>query len=426
MLDLLIVGAGLTGLIAANTAAQAGLKVKIIGKGLGAAHWSAGTIDVLGYAPFLKQEYVVEPLDGVVQLTRHNEAHPYALLDEGELASALDSFRLLMNDAGLPYGQANKHENLLLPSPVGAARPTYLAPQAQIGGDLKKNEPMLIAGFEGMRDFYPLLIAENLAKMGLQTRGAIMPMDLITDRRDANTVQLAQGLDKETQRERLGQHLKGLVHPGERIGLPAILGLHKHAEVVAELERISGAAVFEIPTLPPSVPGIRLLAALQNHLRHLGVRIEPAMEVISAKVRAAENGTAGRVEWLESKTTARPMQHRAAKFLVATGGLLGGGFNSDHNGRVWETIFDLPLTIPQDRSEWFDRKFLSADGHPVFTGGVAVNRRFQPVTADRRVCYENLWAAGHMLAGADPIVERSTEGIAVATGAAAGKAIVAM
>ena len=51
MLDLIVIGAGLTGLMAAHTAAQAGLKVKVIAKGLGALHWSAGTVDVLGYYP---------------------------------------------------------------------------------------------------------------------------------------------------------------------------------------------------------------------------------------------------------------------------------------------------------------------------------------------------------------------------------------
>ena len=61
-------------------------------------------------------------------------------------------------------------ENLFLPSPAGAARPAFLAPQAQLAGDLSRSEPMLIVGFEGMRDFYPLLIAENLTKSGYQAR----------------------------------------------------------------------------------------------------------------------------------------------------------------------------------------------------------------------------------------------------------------
>ncbi len=48
MLDLLVVGAGLSGLMAAYAAAQAGLQVRVVAKGLGALHWSAGTIDLLG------------------------------------------------------------------------------------------------------------------------------------------------------------------------------------------------------------------------------------------------------------------------------------------------------------------------------------------------------------------------------------------
>jgi len=86
----------------------------------------------------------------------------------------------------------------------------------------------------------------------------------------------------------------------------------------------------------------------------------------------------------------------------------------------------LPLTVPQDRSKWFDSSFLSPAGHPVYTGGVMVNRNFQPVSAAGQVIYKNLWAVGHMLAGTDPILERSVEGIAIVTGIAAGKAIASM
>ncbi len=84
---------------------------------------------------------------------------------------------------------------------------------------------------------------------------------------------------------------------------------------------------------------------------------------------------------MASKTTGRPLKHRAENFLLATGGILGGGFNSDRTADVWEVILDLPLTVPQDRSEWFDSRFLSPGGHPVFTGGVMVNDDFQPVTS---------------------------------------------
>jgi glycerol-3-phosphate dehydrogenase subunit B len=426
MLDLLVVGAGLSGLMAAHTAAQAGLKVKIVNKGLGALHWSAGTIDVLGYTSGTDLQEVQRPLEGVAKLAEENPSHPYALLDSAQISNALQTFRELAESLGLPYGgAANVEENLLLPSPAGAVRPTFLAPQAQLAGDLSRPEPLLIAGFEGMRDFYPFLIAENLTKAGYQARAIMLPKDMLTSRRDANTVQLAQELDDEARWSKLGKHLKNLLRLGERIGLPAVLGLHAHSDVIAGLEQICGVPVFEIPTMPPSVPGIRLFTALQNNLRSMNVRVETSMEVTEAQKTAAQNGAAGHLEWLESKTTTRPIKHRAENFLLATGGILGGGFNSDQYGRVWEVILDLPLTVPQDRSEWFDSSFLSPVGHPVYTGGVKVNADFQPVSAAGKVIYDNLWAVGHMLAGTDPILERSIEGIAIVTGIAAGKAVAA-
>ncbi len=295
MLDLLVVGAGLSGLMAAYTAAQAGLKVKIVNKGLGAMHWSAGTVDVLGYTPETPQKAVFRPLEGVANLVQGNREHPYALLDSEQISAALNTFRSLVEELGLPYGGANDEQNLFLPSPAGAARPAFLAPRAQLAGDLSRPEPILIVGFEGMRDFYPLLIAENLTKLGYQARAVVRPMELLTDRHDANTVQLAQGLEDEDRRSRLGQHLQKLVQPGERIGLPAVLGLEAHSKVIADLEHLCGAPVFEIPTLPPSVPGIRLFTALRDKLRTLGVRVETAMEVTDGR---KDNGT----EWVSGSS----------------------------------------------------------------------------------------------------------------------------
>ena len=58
----------------------------------------------------------------------------------------------------------------------------------------------------------------------------MLPMDLLTDRHDANTVQLARGLDDRRAARDLAKHLQKLVQPGERIGLPAVLGLDAHSE----------------------------------------------------------------------------------------------------------------------------------------------------------------------------------------------------
>ena len=154
---------------------------------------------------------------------------------------------------------------------------------------------------------------------------------------------------------------------------------------LADLEQQLSASIFEIPTLPPSVPGIRLYQALRKHLLQLGVRVEAGMEAIGFKTDGG-----GTIRWVETATSARPLKHHAKSYLLTTGGILGGGFNSDHTGRVWETIFDLPLTVPQQRSQWFQPAFLHPIGQPVFHGGVPINRQFQPVQPIRRSCLRQL------------------------------------
>ena len=420
MLDLLVIGAGLSGLTTALAAAEAGLTVRIVAKGLGALHWSAGTIDVLGYlpgAPFA----VEEPFAAIAQLP---ERHPYRILGAERVAASLRRFQTLIAQAGLDYtGAPDLARNQLLPSAVGAVRPIFLAPAAQQHGDTQASAPMLIVGVAGLRDFYPELVAENLAKQGIHARAAFVPWESVADQRDRNNMQLAIGLDDPAQRRKLAQALKALMRPGERIGMPAILGMADHAAVMAELEAATGATLFEVPTLPPSVPGARLHAALRNALRARAVRLESNMEAIGFGVDEGPQGA--HVAWVETATSARPLRHQARAYVLATGGVLGGGFTSDPTGRFWERIFDLPLTVPQDRRAWFRPAFLDTAGQPVFHGGVAVDDHLQPLDGAGSRVFANLWAVGGALADADPIMERSMEGIAIATGMVAAAHVAA-
>jgi glycerol-3-phosphate dehydrogenase subunit B len=408
MLDLLVIGAGLSGLTAALRAAEGGLRVKVVAKGMGSLYWAAGSIDVLGYVGG-EERAVENPWERMSEL---DAGHPYRLLGETRVRNAIDWFQQSAVEMGLDYASAGER-NLLTPSPAGAWRPTYLAPGGQRAGAASDARQMVIVGFQGMRDFYPHLIAHNLAAQGQTVRAAMLPWSVLSEQRDRNSVQLAEAVDDPRTQQRLIDALKLVVKPGERVGLPAILGLHNHAQVLSTLRQGLNADIFEIPTLPPSVPGIRLATALRHELKRHGVRVEIGMEAVGFH---AENGA---IQYVETATSARPLKHRAQAFLLATGGVLGGGFDSNHEGSFWETVFDLPLTVPQDRRQWFRPLFLDERGQPAFRGGVAVNDAFQPVDAAGTPVYVNLWAAGGLLAHADPILERSLEGVAIASAVAA-------
>lgn len=414
MLDLLVIGAGLTGLAAAITAAQSGRTVRVISKGLSALHWAAGTIDLLGYLP--DHTAVDAPLAALEQLPA---PHPLRKLTPETLRLAFAQLQGWLATEGLVYVGSEREANLWLPSAVGAKRPVYLAPIAQATARLDDPSPLLIVGFDRLNDFYPALIADNLSRQGHSARAHTLPLSLITDRTNANTIHLAEGLDDLARLDTLVEVLRPLVKPGERIAFPAILGIEHHAQVIDTLQKRLGAPIAEIPTLPPSVPGLHLHRALVRRLVQLGGRVESNMTAVEF---GAEDG---KLAWVATATSARPLRHRAHAYLLATGGFLGGGFHSDHTGRSWEPVFDLPLTLPGNRGQWFRPHFLDPAGHPIFHGGVQVNEAWQPVDTAGNVIYENLWAAGNLLAHADAIRTRSREALALGTGVAAVQAILA-
>ncbi|MGE5139215.1 MAG: glycerol-3-phosphate dehydrogenase subunit GlpB [Rudaea sp.] len=413
MLDLVVVGAGLAGYMAAYEAARAGLRVKVIARGLGALHWSAGTVDLLGYYPD-DRSAVDRPIDSIGELVEQNPLHPYAVATLDRLGESLKQFLTLAFEQGLPYvGARRAGSNIWLPSPAGAARPTFLAPEAQAAGDLGSAVPMLIVGFSGLRDFFPELIAENLRKHGHAARAELLPYELLSEMRDRTNVQLAGELDRPERRENLAASVRKILRPGERVGMPALLGLGEHREVIQDLARFIGAPIFEIPTLPPSVPGVRLNMAMQKGLEKLGVRVDLNMNVTGFEAEG------DRLLYLESETSARPLKHYADSFLLATGGILGGGIETDHRRNARECVLNLPLVLPD--GNWLAPHFFEPNGHPIFRSGVRVNERFQPLDLAGAPVYRNVFAAGALLSDADPIRERSLEGIALATGFAAGR-----
>ena len=459
MLDLLVIGAGLTGLFAAYTAARAGLRVRVIAHGAGATHWHAGTIDLLGYVGN-RDEAVANWTQALPELP---PAHPYRLLGVETIVTALDEFQRLTAAAGLPYVRPpatmklpapnapeepisqksdldekvdndNFGRNCLLISPVGAPRPVYLAPAAQQAANLEDDRPLVIIGLEGMPDFYPALSAENLQRQGFHARTASLNLSPLSRRRDISPLQMARTLDKLEAQAQFTEMVADTVAPGERVGLPALLGMDAHTSLLTQLQeavvdrgqdssqhsgrRGTNLSVFEIPTLPPSVPGLRLDAALRTQLASLGVRVEIGMEV------CAFHASGRRIQWIGTETGSRPLRHTASNYLLATGGILGGGIYADRCGRVKETVFDLPLTAPQARSHWLRPLFLDKRGHPIFQAGVSVNHHFRPLDQSDAPVYDNLWAAGSILAHTDPVRERSREGIAIATGYAAANGVI--
>ncbi len=407
--DTLIIGAGLAGLTAAWQATARGHKVRVIAKGWGATHWLSGCIDVLGYYPLDNPEAVRSPARAIDQLIAAQPDHPYARIGKQRLAEALIALKELCGAAGYPL-HGSLERNWLLPSAVGAFRPTCLAPEMMLAGDLSNTAPMLIVGFRQLRDFYPALVADNLRKQGVPASHFTLDLTSLEERHYNNPITLARMMEDTVFRSELVAQLQPHVSNVERVGFPAVLGVHRAMEVKEALENRLRRPVFEIPSLTPSVPGIRLHRILLEAVHRNGGRV---FEGLSAESATSENG---QITSVYTSSAGRSRAHRFDRYLLATGGILGGGIDTDYQGHIREVIFNLPVRHPADRQSWFRQAFLDRQGHPIYRAGLAVNDQWQATNGSERPVFQNLYVAGTTLAGCEYIRERSFEGIAIGSG----------
>ncbi len=409
--ETIVIGAGIAGLTAAIGRAERGERVLLLAMGHGATHWSAGCVDLLDAGD--------DPTAALAQLVAEQTQHPYALAGLPALEGGLARLRAACAAAAYPLVGSPAH-TLYLPTAVGALRPTCLAPITMIAGEARQltdGRPTLIVGFHALRDFFPPLIAANLRSQGCNAEGLYLDLPSAAQRRDLTPVALARLFERPAVREQVGAALAEHVRRSGfvRIGMPAVLGLRHAVAVVNDLQARSGALIFEIPTLPTSVPGLRLFSVLETAAQQAGVRVQ-----IGAPVQRAE-ADGDILLAVYSEAAAREQRHTARRWVLATGGVLGGGLRTAPDGLVRETALDLPVQAPAGRAVWFDQRFLAEAGQPVFKSGLAVDAQLRPLDAAHRVVYQNLVAAGGIIAGYDPIREGCLEGVALATGYAAGQ-----
>lgn len=413
MSRILIIGAGYAGLMAGWQAAQRGHGVQVIAKGWGATHWLSGCIDILGYQPLDNPEPVASPAAEMAGLLAEHEEHPYALIGQKRLAAALEALSDLCAAQNYPlHGSLDK--NWLLPSGAGTARPTCLAPATMIAGDMRSAEPMLIVGFKQFQDFHAKLIADNLSAYGIPAKDVTLDLPSLGARLFTTPTIFALLTEESAFQQELLAALRPHLGQAARIGFPAVLGMDQSTAVHAALEKALGRPVFEVPTLTPSVPGMRLQHILVRAIQAEGGRVTPGVEALDAKMQD------GRVTTVYSETPARTMPHRYDLYVLATGGILGGGIVTDHAGHIRETIFNLPVTCPPDPLDWFRRDFMDNRGHPIYRSGIAVDDQFRPVNGGD-VLYDNLFCVGTTLAHGEVIRERSFEGVALGSGYAAAQ-----
>lgn len=412
--EVLVVGAGPAGLATALRLAEDGHRVRVLARGNGFTHWGAGGIDVLGRAG---EQLVERPLDAIEQLPAE---HPYRVVGIRSLRAGLDWFQRTMASAGLEF-TGDPAANRGQVTALGTLRPTCLLP-APAAGELRGN--IAVVGFEGFRDFSPAFCAAGLQRRvsgdGSRISVAEAPLPAWDHGRYFTAVELARAIDDEDFRTRLAPGLARAAGDAGTVVVPAVLGLRGGHEPWADLERRTGLRLIEAVTPPPCVPGIRLYETYRLRLNQLGVRWQFGFPALGVET------SGDRVTAVRGEGAAREITISCDQLVLATGGVAGHGIDARRDGSLVEVVAGLPVTgVPdtgrQDRTAFVGERFLGA--HPIGAAGVRVDGELRPVDSAGNPLYSNLRCVGGLLAGHDPTIEGSREGVALATATRAAEAL---
>lgn len=406
--DLTVIGSGVTGLAAALFAAQSGIRTLLMG-GSGQSDFSSGLIDLMGVHPVSQGTRWENPWAAIEALRRNDPRHPYALLDAGLIRRALTTFLSFTAETGLPY-RWKQGQNTPVPTAMGTIKHTFGVPAGMWAGTTvtQSREPLLIVDFEGLKGFTARQIASLLGTIRPGVRSLRVPNPLGASVRELLPGHLAAGFESPDARARLADLIKPRLDGAARVGLPAVIGLHRHEEAMMELTDRIGAAVFEIPGTWPSIPALRFQRALTGRLAEMDVVLMRSNRVFGARADGADGFV------LHTGNGAARTRILTRGVILATGRFLGGGLSSDRSG-IRESVFDLPLFMPEDREGWHRRSFLDARGHPLNRAGIIVDEAMQPLNKRQQPVYPGLFAAGTILAHQDWKREKCGTGLSIAT-----------
>jgi len=414
--ELAVIGAGMAGMAASLFACNRGISVAQLGATGGIA-FSSGFLDLLGVHPVEESKRLSDPWAGLSAVQGDMPLHPLGRVPIGDIRAALAEYLRFLESVGLPY-LSLLESNAEVLTLLGTVKPTYAAPLTMWSGvrAWKEKRPCLFLDFQGLQEFNANLVSANLKAEWPATRSERLTFPGSGSADRLYTRHLAREMELSDTQEKLARLIRSHVRQDECVGMPAVLGMRESPRVLARMQEMIQAPLFEIPTLPACVPGLRLKESFEAYLPSRGVKAFWQRQVRA--VRRVEGGPfvlnlggGGEVEEI-----------RAEAVLLATGRFFGKGLVADR-GRIRETLFGLEVRQPENRSHWHHRDLWDPRGHPVNRAGLETDESFRPLGVSGQAAYPDLYASGSILAHQDWMRMKCGSGLAIVTSYAAVKAI---
>jgi glycerol-3-phosphate dehydrogenase subunit B len=404
--DLAVIGSGLAGMAASIFALNRNIPTAQAGN-TGAIAYTTGYLDLLGNTGAGASGVVNDPWDGIRQLQAEQPDHPLTRVPAKDIRDAFVEFTSFLGECGIVYGTPGD-SNIRAMTPAGTTKPTFSVPATmQAGVDaFASKAKCIIVDFKGLRGFSARQVVANLkSEWPSLTAERISFPDMLSG--EIYPEVMARALEVPATRQKLAALIKDLRGEAEVIGMPAIMGMHNPDEVMADLRNLIGCPVFEIPTMPPSVPGIRLREMFEQVFPQKGLTLVPQQKVRSLDFFDTEIK-------LSLSDNHGPIIIHAKTVILATGRFLSGGLEAERDGII-EPLLNLPVTQPVSRDQWYQLTYMNQKGHEIHKCGIEVDDNFRPLNREGQVVDPRLFAAGVMLAHQDWIRGRCGAGVAIAT-----------
>lgn len=403
--DAVVIGGGMAGLSCAVSLAERGLRPAVVCAGQSALFFSSGSLDLLSRLP--DGTPVPRPADALDKLAEQAPQHPYSLLGAREVMARAAEAQGLLARCGIAL-TGHCGQNHLRITPLGTRRPCWLSPQevpiTPWEGVLPWQKVAVI-GIDGFLDFDAWMVAARLtAEQGVAADAACLRLAVL-DRVRANpsefrAVNIARVLDLPQTLPSLVVELSRLAGDAQCLILPACIGLEDGLPL-QRLRDALGLPVYLLPTLPPSVLGMRLFQALRRRLTRLGGIFMPGDKVLHAQLDGRR---------ITSVVTRHhgDIPLRARQVVLASGSFFSNGLISTRE-KVSEPILGLDVYSEPDRGNWTRADFFAPQ--PYLQFGVKTDNRLRALLDGKPL--ENLYAIGAVLGGYDPLSQGCGAGVSL-------------
>ena len=431
--DVVVIGSGVAGAVAAARALDLGLKVMVVSKSQGATAYSSGAVDLADEKISEVPSSFADPLQrgeswfkSAQRLMLTKIHHPYARMGQKVqdiFEEALALFLDLSKD--ISWSLREDQHNHVLTTQMGTLKRCAMVPRTMLCevASFQKQDEVGVVGLDNFKSFDPGSVVRMLnwiLKLSPQSHVALNPFLVSPSafgmRHWKSTFEAASDLDQGPNQDLFIQALKAALREAasrvQQLWFPPLLGISKTEKLIQKMEKALEVKCKEMLAMPHSVPGLRLAHALSDGLSRRGaVQIKGTLKSYEIEQRCLKNLTL----MVEDKRT---LTVHAKKVILATGRALGGGMLTE--SAPVDSVFNLPLWT--SRGPVGDRYPIDMTSESIekeqeiFSMGLAYDDSLRPLDACGEVFATNLFAAGSILQGYDPAKEGTGMGVGILTG----------